>query len=247
MAGSDNPLRKKKYWNQFNGPLETSNEKEYFDSLCSEYFEIYGIPVYYYPSIVNENKDRIFGEDTSKEYFRKHHLTGIIVGGQLEENLFYNGFGQINQVDFQIYFHRHTFLKHIQRVPLPSDQFFLPNSSALVYEVNHVDWTTLGQEGNFFGHQSGLLLTCKEREVSGEQYGITDDNGNLLEGIDPSVLLPDGRVPEKYNVKKQLTTLDTAKDNDYIKDVTDGEVNPDTGERDGGITIKHSRTEWGDW
>lgn len=247
MPGSDNPLGKKKYWNQFNGPLETNNEKMFFDAQASEYFEIYGIPVYYYPTIVNENKDRIFGEDTSKKYLRKHHLTGIIVGGQLEENLYYNGFGQINQVDFQIYFHRHTFLKHIGRVPLPSDHFFLPNSSSLVYEVNHVDWTTLGQEGNFFGHQSGLLLTCKERIVSGEQYGILDGQGNLLPEIDESVLLPDGRIPEKHNVRGPVLTLETAKDNEAIRDVTDGILNEETGEREGGITIKHNRTEWGDW
>lgn len=247
MAGSDNPLGKKKYWNQFNGPFETNNEKEFYDSQASEYFEIYGVPIWFYPAVINENKDRIFGEDTSKKYFKKRHLTGIIVGGQLEENLFYNGFGQINQVDFQIYFHRHTFLKHIGRVPLPSDHFYMPNASSLVYEVNHIDWTTLGQEGNFFGHQSGFLLTCKEREVSEEQYGILDANGELLPEFDASVLLPDGRVPEKYNVRGQVLTLDTAKDNDAITDITEGEFNEETGQREGGIAIKHNRIEWGDW
>lgn len=248
MAGSDNPLGKKKYWNQFNGPLHTHNEKEFYDSIISEYFEIYGIPVFFYPVIVNENKDRIFGEDTTKKYIRKHHLTGIIVGGALEENLQYNGFGQINQVDFQVYFHRHTFLKHIRRVPLPGDHFFLPNSSALVYEVNHVDWTTLGQEGNFFGHQSAFLLTCKEREVSGEQYGIVDHNGELLNGINENVLIPpDSRIPEKFNVRGPQLTLDTAADNNFIKDITQGEKDEETGEREGGIEVPRNRIEWGDW
>jgi hypothetical protein len=41
MAGSYNPLGKKKYWNQFNGPLETNNEKEFFDAQKT--FSIMGL------------------------------------------------------------------------------------------------------------------------------------------------------------------------------------------------------------
>lgn len=248
MAGSESPFSKKKFWNQYNGPLHTNNEKEFYDSMMSEYFEIYGIPVYYYPVIYNENKDRIFGEDTSRKYLRKHHITAILLGGQIEENLYYSGFGQINQIDFQIYIHRHTFLKHIGRVPLPLDHFFLPNNSALTYMVNHVDWANLGQDGNFFGHQSAYLLTCKEREVSGEQFGIVDQDGNLLDEIDESVLIqPGDRVPEKYNVQGANIDLDTASDDSFVKDITQGVVNEETGEREGGIEVPRSRIEWGDW
>lgn len=259
MAGANRPLAKKKWFRQYSGPWEQRNEIEMYDNAISEYFQIYGLPIEYYPVEANHNKDRIFGEDTTKRYIRKHDLTAIVKDGGFEENLVYNGFGEINQVEFQIYMHIPTFRKMINRDPLSSDQFFLPHSSTIAYEVIHVDWMTLGLEGNVFGYKTTYLLTCKQREVSydplnnvGSQYGVVDGEGELMYNAPADAVIPDGtgRIRNMYNVRKPVLPVGGPEkygDNEFIREVTEGIVNEETGEREGGFIIKREKNWWGDW
>lgn len=257
MAGLNNPLSKKKYFKQFTGPWNQYNETQMYDNAMAEYFAITGIPIDFYPVDVNYNKDRIFGEDTTKRYMYKRQLTCIVKDGAFEENLVYNGFGEITQVEFQIYIHLPTFRKLVARDALPSDNFYLPNVSNLGYEVIHVDWMTLGLEGNIFGQKNCYILTCKNREFSGEQYGILDQNGQLIAGAPADAYVPDGsgRIKDKYNVPRPKTIagsdgvndFEHAADNKAIRDITEGRKDPITGVRQGGIVLQRDRAYWGDW
>jgi hypothetical protein len=185
----------------------------------------------------------------------KRELTCIVKDGAFEENLIYNGFGEITQVEFQIYIHLHTFRKMIPRDPLPSDNFYLPNVSNLTYEVIHVDWTTLGIEGNTFGQKNCYLLTCKNREASGEQFGVLDANGNLINGAPADAYINDGsgRISDKYGVKQPVSLSNTSEglkqmgDNEAIRNITEGPVDPNTNIRTGGIVIQRDRAYWGEW
>jgi hypothetical protein len=253
MAGLNNPLSKKKHFRQFTGPWNQHNEIEMYDNAMAEYFAIYGLPIDFLPVDVNYNKDRIFGEDTTKRYLYKRQLTCLAKDGAFEENMVYNGFGEITQVEFQIYIHLPTFRKMVARDPLPGDNFFLPNVSNLGYEVIHVDWMTLGLEGNIFGQKCVYLLTCKNREYSGEQYGVLDANGRLIAGAPADALNPDGSVRDKYKIPKPKTLISTDEgfaqmaDNNAIKDITEGPINPTTGVRSGGIVLQRDRAYWGEW
>jgi len=255
MAGLDNPLQYKQYYNQFSGPWKQKNTIEMYDNALAQYFGVYGIPIDYYPVEVNYNKDRIFGEDTAKRYIHKRQLTCIVKDGAFEENLVYNGFGEITQVEFQIYIHLPTFRKLVNRDPLSSDNFYLPNSSNIGYEVVHVDWMTLGLEGNIFGQKNTYILTCKSREYSEEQYGLLDQSGNLIPNAPADAYVPDGslRIQDKYNVPIPKTTQATnsndknASDNNEIANITEGIENQTTGVREGGLTFKKNKIYWGDW
>jgi len=256
MAGLNNPLDKKKYFTQFMGPWAQYNEIEMYDNAMAEIFAISGIQINFFPVDVNYNKDRIFGEDTNKRYTYKRELTCIVKDGAFEENQVYNGFGDLTQVEFQIYIHLPTFRKMVARDPLPSDNFYLPNVSNIGYEIIHVDWTSLGLEGNIFGQKNCYLLTCKNREVSGEQYGLLDKNGNLIPGAPADAYVNDGsgRIADKYNVPQPNTLVssnssdfDQVADNNAVLDVTEGPINPITGVREGGVTITTNREYWGSW
>lgn len=259
MAGLNQPRKKKQHFRQYSGPWEQRNEIEMFDNAIAEYFAIYGLPIDYFPVEANYNKDRIFGEDTTKRYLRKHELTALVKDGGFEENLVYGGFGELNQVEFQIYIHIPTFRKMVNRDPLPSDQFFLPHSSTIAYEIIHVDWMTLGLEGNVFGYKTTYLLTCKQREVSydalnnvGGQFGVLDGEGELMGNAPADAIIPDGsnRVRNKYTVRKPVLPdggPEDYGDNAAIRDITEGIVNPETGERENGFIIQRDRSYWGEW
>jgi hypothetical protein len=257
MAGLNNPLSKKKYFKQFTGPWNQYNETQMYDNAMAEYFAIAGIPIDFYPVDVNYNKDRIFGEDTTKRFMYKRQLTCIVKDGAFEENLVYNGFGEITQVEFQIYIHLPTFRKLVSRDALPGDNFYLPQVSNLGYEIVHVDWMTLGLEGNIFGQKNCYILTCKNREFSGEQYGVLDKNGNLIAGAPADAYVPDGsgRIKDKYMVPKPKTLagsdgpsdFEQFADNKAIRDITQGVKDPSTGIRPGGVVLQRDRAYWGEW
>lgn len=261
MAGLQDPLAYKDFWHQFNGYFENEDEIEFWDDQIAEWFAIYGVPLKYFPVVVDANKDRVFGEDTTKTYTTVKHLTGWVEGGAYDENLIYNPFGQINQVDFVMYVHRNTFVKVIGRKPLTGDQFtFFQDVTTMTFEVNHLDETTLGQEGNFFGHRGCYVLTCKEREISqaligeGETHGVTDPQGNLLPNIPEDALVGDGsgRIREKYKVPGVQNIEGTIRgDNDYVQNVADGvdEDGEDFLPKGKGIVCRsgEEKADWGDW
>jgi hypothetical protein len=257
MVGFNNPLSKKKYFKQFTGPWNQYNEVQMYDNAMAEYFAIAGIPIDFFPVDVNHNRDRIFGEDVNKRYIYKRQLTCIVKDGAFEENLVYNGFGEITQVEFQIYLHLPTFRKLVSRDPLPGDNFYLPQVSNLGYEVIHVDWMTLGLEGNIFGQKNVYILTCKNREFSHEQYGVLDHNGNLIPGAPADAYVDDGsgRIKDKYTVPRPKTLaggdgpndFEQFADNKAIRDITEGTKDPITGLRSGGIIIQRDRAYWGEW
>jgi hypothetical protein len=261
MASLDNPWEYKDFWHQFNGRQENNEEIEFWDDQVSEYFGVYGIPLKYFPTDANKNSDRVFGEDTTQRRERVVHLTGLIEGGMVEENLLFNTFGQLNQVQFVMYVHIPTFVEHVGRKPLPSDQFtFVNDVTTMVFEVNHIDETTLGHEGNFFGYRSCYILNCRERELTqpivgdGERFGVTDLQGNLLPDIPEDALVDDGsgRVREKYSVPGMRNPDGTLRgDNDYIQNVADGvdEEGNDVLPEGKGIVSRSGddKPDWGDW
>ena len=181
MAGSNNPLGKKGYFPQFTGYANNQQTIEMYDRMMQQQFEIFGIPCDYVSSVVDENKDRIFGEDTTKKYIQKHKLTAILKEGQVEETLLFNAFGQLNTVEFSMYLHIGTFKNILGSGldPKPGDHFFFPHgNSNLGFEVMHVGFSTLGLEGNILGHRTLYEIVARERYVSeadeglGEQYGV---------------------------------------------------------------------------
>lgn len=181
MAGSSNPLASKGFFPQFTGYSNNHATIEMYDKLMAQQFQIFGIPIDYVSSVVDPNKDRIFGEDTTKKYIQKHKLTCLLKEGQIEETLLFNGFGQVNTVEFSMYLHIGTFKKILGNKydPKPSDQFFFPNGlSNLGFEVMHVGFSTLGLEGNILGQRTLYEIVVRERYVSeadeglGEQYGV---------------------------------------------------------------------------
>lgn len=244
MSGIQHPLEYKEFFPQHTGELNQGSEIEYLDNMIAEYFGIYGVPIDYFHQITNPNKDRIFGEDDTKKYQQKYQLTAILKDGSVEESLLFNGYGQLNTVDFSMYIHIDTFKRLLGKDhdPLPGDIFMFPNNSKLKFEITNVVFTTLGTQGNVFGRRTCYDLTCKEAELSpatqgrGEQYGVTDAEGQLVPNAPTDAILGDGtnRVADKYQVPKPTTNAQKG-DNEQIQKEADR------------VTIKHNRELWGEW
>lgn len=244
MSGLQHPLEYKDYFPQHTGEINQGSEIEYLDNMIAEYFGIYGVPIDYYHQITDPNKDRIFGEDDTKKFQQKYQLTAILKDGSVEESLLFNGFGQLNTVDFSMFIHIDTFKRLLGKDhdPLPGDIFMFPNNSKLKFEITNVVFTTLGTQGNVFGRKTCYDLTCKEAELSpatqgrGEQYGVTDAEGQLVPNAPADAILADGtnRVADKYQVPKPNTTGQQG-DNTQIQKEADR------------VTIKHNRELWGEW
>jgi hypothetical protein len=244
MSGLQHPLSYKEYFPQFTGEMNQGNEIDYLDDMIAEYFAIYGLPIDYFHQITNPNNDRIFGEDDAKKFQDKRQLTCLLKDGAVEEAIIFNGFGQLNSVNFSMYIHINTWrrLVGLNRDPLPGDLFMFPKNSKLKFEVANVVFTTLGTQGNVFGHRSCYDLTCKEATLSpatqgtGEQYGVTDAQGNLLPNAPADAIINDGsgRIADKYNVPAPATNTQLG-DNAAIEQAAND------------VAIKHNREIWGDW
>lgn len=218
MAGSNNPLGKKGYFPQFTGYQNNRQTIEMYDRLITQDFEIRGIPCDYVSSIVDENKDRIFGEDTTKKYIVKHKLTSILKEGQVEETLLFNGFGQLNTVEFSMYLHIGTFknVLGVNQDPKPGDHFFFPHgNSNLGFEVMHVGFSTLGLEGNILGHRTLYEIVARERYVSEADEGVGEQYGVIQHVIIPESwigdtisLINDNNAIETYVVNESMVGLD---------------------------------------
>lgn len=210
MSGLNHPLGYKQYFPQHMGFLEQGSEINYFDDMVAEYFGIYGLPVDYFHQTTSVKKDAIFGEDDTKKYVRKYQLTAIIKEPAIEEGLLFMKYGGMNNIDFHVFLHVDTFRKLVgkNKDPLPGDLFTFPHNTKLKYEVENVLFTTVGMEGNIFGHRSCYELVCKEAQMSpvqeglGEQYGVVDAQGNLVSDAPADAILNDGsgRIADKYQV-----------------------------------------------
>jgi len=238
MAGSESPLSKKEYFPQFTGYFNQSNTIEMYDNLTAQLFEIKGLVVEYVPSIVNKDKDRIFGEDSTKKYLQKYKLTTILKDGQVQETLLFNNFGSLNISEFSMYLHIGTFKKIIgqDRDPKPSDMFFFSYSNSLLgFEVMHVGYSTLGTEGNVLGQRTCYELVCREREISeadegiGETFGatyritITDDLvGVMLYTVTDNVV--QALSPSASDVGKVVTILSATAPADVLVDDGSGRI-----------------------
>lgn len=211
MSGEAFPLSYKKYFPQHMGHLAQGSEVNYFDDLVCEYISIYGLATDYFHQTTDVSKNVTFGEDDQKKYVRKYQLTAIIKNfGAVEETLLFSKFGQLNTIDFSMFLHVDTFKRAVgkNKDPLPGDIFTFPHNTKLKYEVQHVMFTSLGMEGNIFGHRSCYELVCKEAQLSptqeglGEQYGVVDAQGNLVSDAPADALVSDGsgRIADKYQV-----------------------------------------------
>jgi hypothetical protein len=247
MAGLNHPLEYKKYFPQHMGHLEQGSEIDYFDDMVAEYFGIYGLATDYFHQTTDVSKDVTFGEDDTKKYVRKYQLPAIIKNfGAVEETLLFSKFGQVNSIDFSIFLHVDTFRRAVgkDKDPLPGDLFTFPFNTNLKYEVQHVMFTSLGMEGNIFGHRSCYELVCKEAQMSpvqeglGEQYGVVDAQGNLVSDAPADALVSDGsgRIADKYQVP--TANSDASKgDNAQVKIEADRVVFP----------RENTNDLWGGW
>jgi len=244
MSGLQHPLEYKEFFPQHTGEVNQGSEIEYLDNMIAEYFGIYGIPIDYYHQLTDPNKDRIFGEDDTKKYENKFQLTAILKDGTVEESLLFNGFGQLNTVDFSMYMHIDTFKRLLGKNhdQLPGDLFMFPTNSKLKFEITNVVFTTLGTQGNVFGRRTCYDLTCKEAELSpattgrGEQYGVTDAEGNLIPNAPADAIIPDGsgRIADKYQVPKANPAGQKGDNSQIIKEASR-------------TTLVHNREIWGEW
>jgi hypothetical protein len=246
------PLAYKKFFPQGTGPLHQNNEITTLDRMQAEQINIYGIPMDYYPVVVDTKKDVAFGEDTTKLYLRKYAVMGKVDNDGFDENLLYTGFGELNNIEFRMFIHLPTFLSQVGREPIAGDQFYLPFNSTFVYEVSHAVHAAFGRDGNIFGFKSLFVLNCRERAVTihsagyGERFGVLDSQGNVRPDAPPDALVNDGsgRVAEKYNVQQPQASPDLMDDNNDIKKKVDG-----TGQGDG-IAVPLSpniKEKWGGW
>lgn len=244
MSGLNHPLEYKDYFPQHTGEVNQGSEIDYLDNMIAEYFGIYGIPIDYFHQITNPDKDRIFGEDDTKKYQQKYQLTALLKDGTVEESLLFNGYGQLNTVDFSMFMHIDTFKRQLgkDKDPLPGDLFMFPNNSKLKFEITNVVFTTLGTQGNVFGRRTCYDLTCKEAELSpategrGEQYGVTDAEGQLVLDAPSDAILTDGsnRIADKYIVPK-VNPNGQKGDNKQIQKEADR------------VTIVNNREIWSGW
>lgn len=256
-----NGLDQKQFWDQYKGAMANAAEFEFYDNIATEIFNIYGVPVEYFPAEVDPNKDRIFGEDPNKKYTRKIMTTGIIEGGAVQENVNFSMYGMMNKVEFTMHLHQQSFKDIAGRKPLPADQFtFVKDLTTQVFEVIHVTESTLGVQGNIFGHRTTYTLICKEREISpaeigdGERYGHTDSEGNVLPNAPADLINPDGEIKEKYKVPgltKENRDGAYHGDNEAIQEIADGVDENGNPVMPGGRGIisrsGKNKTDWGDW
>jgi hypothetical protein len=205
MAGTNNPLGKKSWFTQFTGYENNKGAIDMYDSLIAQHFAIFGLPLDYVSAEVDENKDRIFGEDTTKKYIQKHKLTSILKEGQIEETLLFNGYGQLNTVEFSMYIHINTWKLVVgaDNDPKPGDHFFFPHgNSNLGFEVMHVGFSTIGLENNILGQRTTYEIVARERYVSDADEGIGEQYGLIQ-----TVFIPESWVGDTITIVDETNTL----------------------------------------
>ena len=260
MAGLDNPLQYKKNFGQHMGYQSQANEIELYDNQLAEVYAISGLPIEYAPVVYDVDKDVTFGEDTMRSWPKKHLLTCLIEDNKISETFTYAQFGELNHADFVITIHKNTYWKQSNNEPpRVGDIFIFPHNSGQIFEVTNAIPTTLGNHGNIFGQQNCYKLNCRELESSqmdegiGEQIGVVDNEGNLVPGAPDDVLLEDGRVREKYNVKDVERNTDEHHDNRLVDEIANDQLitlDDETEAISQGIIKKRSQDIedlWGGW
>jgi hypothetical protein len=258
-----NNLDQKNFWDQYKGAMANASEFGFYDDIATEIFNIYGIPTEWYPVEVDvaNPQNRVFGEDPNKKYPRKVMVTAIIEGGSIQENVLFNQYGMLNKVEFTMHLHQQSFRDTVGRKPLPSDQFtFVKDLTTQVFEVMHVTESTLGVQGNIFGHRTTYTVIAKEREISpaeigdGERYGHTDSEGNVLPNAPADLENVDGEIKEKYKVPG--LTKDNRDgayhgDNEAVQEIADGVDEHGNPVMPGGRGIisrsGKDKPDWGSW
>jgi len=198
MSGLDDPLKYKRFFNQFGGDYNNSREIETYDNLQAEYAGIYGIPIEYYPIVVDayeEGLDRVYGENSRPVWDKKYQITGLI-DEYSQELLKWQAAGQMNVDEVTMYIHRSTFDKLVgfrsRKIPvtdptrrggygpIPKDMI-RTSYNGLFYEVVTGGVHFMDSSAQQFGHKFWYKVTLKSREVSdayigaGEQYGAVPD------------------------------------------------------------------------
>jgi hypothetical protein len=198
MSGLDDPLKYKRFFNQFGGEYNNSREIETYDNLQAEFAGIYGVPIEYYTIHVDGYKDGldvIYGENSVPVWDRKFQLTGII-DEYSQELMNWQAAGPVNIDEVTMYIHRSTFDKLIgfrslnvpvtdpnRRGgwgPVPKDIIKTPYNG-FYYEVITGGVHFMDSRAQQFGHKFWYKVTLKSREISdtyigkGEQYGGVPD------------------------------------------------------------------------
>jgi hypothetical protein len=198
MSGLSDPLKYKKYWNQFGGDINNAVEIETIDNQMAEYAGIAGIPIIFCPINVDDYKDgldSVFGENSQPKWDRKIQLTGILDEFTPEVQGF-QAMGLQNIDEVTLYLHRSTFDKLVgirskkapkkstarrgAWGPIAKDMIITPHNG-LAYEILTGGLHFLRGQDQHFGHKFWYKVTCKVREVSdaslgvGEQYGAKQD------------------------------------------------------------------------
>lgn len=213
MSGLSDPLKYKKFWNQFGGDYNNSREIETYDNLQAEIAAIYGIPIYYYTINVDQYKDGmdpVYGENSMPVWDRAFQFTALLDewSQEMQEA---RAFGMINTDEITLFIHRSTYDKHVGKRstlspsdptrrgafgPIAKDMVMTPHNG-LVYEVVTGGLHFLDSSAQQFGHKFWYKLTLQSRETSdavvgaGEQYGPVPDL-TLDEMIEAGLLDEDG-------------------------------------------------------
>lgn len=219
MASTNSPLEKKQYFPAYTSYQNQANTIEMYDKLIVQYFQIYGLPIDFVPAIVDVDFDRIFGEDSLKKYLQKYKLTTILGEGKIEENLIFNSFGQLNNVEFTAHLHIGTYKNIIgkDKDPKPGDQLFFSFGSNLGYEITNVNFSNLGMEGNILGQRTCYKIVVREREVSEPDEGYGENYGGTIRITITSDLV---NVPLHVVNNKNFVQILTPAETDIGKTVT---------------------------
>jgi len=214
MSGLSDPLRYKKYWNQFSGDFNNQREIETVDNTMAEYAGIAGIPIQYFPINVDDYSDgidTIYGENSRPKWDKKIELTGILDDFTPELQGF-NAIGLSNIDEITLYIHRATFdkLVGLRSIKAPkksvdrrgaygpiAKDMVLTSHNGLTYEILNGGLHFLRGQDQHFGHKFWYKITCKVRETSdaalgvGEQYGAKPDSvlSSIYQGNPQFILL----------------------------------------------------------
>ena len=181
-------------------------DKTFFEGVLQESIKIFGISVEYWQTDYNQNKDRIFSDDTKPLIIAKYPMK--VMGEIIQEDWLLTRFGLGSNDFVNLQIDKKEFAEIVGKdaIPKSGDYLWIQYMNRL-FIITDVDQ----EEAVFLQQKFSYTLRCKAADISGEEISTT---------------ISSDITSANYEI-----TIDNSNDNDYITQALSGVVKEKSNDR----------------